>query len=122
MAGEEDAAAAARREQEAATVAAASHKQEAAQALALSEAATIASLHAQAYGVLNIKALVPIVLDLTSPSYNKWRGLFLVTLGKYADADQPQDEIKSVGFPIFHGGNSRTNMWSTNYRMQFALG
>ncbi|EAY83991.1 hypothetical protein OsI_39218 [Oryza sativa Indica Group] len=45
------------------------------------------TLHAQAVSVLNVKALVPVVLDLGAANYTKWRGLFLVTLGKYALAD-----------------------------------
>ncbi|XP_062230138.1 uncharacterized protein LOC133927746 [Phragmites australis] len=49
-------------------------------------AATIA-LHAQAAAILNIKSLVPVVLDLTSPHFNRWRGLFLNTLERYALAD-----------------------------------
>ncbi|XP_062208877.1 uncharacterized protein LOC133910525 [Phragmites australis] len=58
-----------------------------AQAVALSEATTIASLHAQAVTVLSIKSLVPVVLDLHSPHYSKWRGLFLLAVGKYALSD-----------------------------------
>ena len=61
--------------------------QETARALAFSEAAAIASLHAQAYSVINIRALVPVVLDLASSTFTKWRGLFLITLGKYALSD-----------------------------------
>jgi len=49
-------------------------------------AATVA-LRAQAAAIVNIKALVPIVLDLTSPHFNRWRGLFLYTLERYALAD-----------------------------------
>ncbi|XP_062230074.1 uncharacterized protein LOC133927645 [Phragmites australis] len=46
-----------------------------------------ASLHAQAVAVLNVKTLVPVTLDLAAANYTKWRGLFLVILGKYALAD-----------------------------------
>ncbi|XP_062232780.1 uncharacterized protein LOC133930092 [Phragmites australis] len=48
---------------------------------------TTASLHAQAVAVLNVKTLVPVTLDLAAANYTKWRGLFLVILGKYALAD-----------------------------------
>nr|ABB47557.2 retrotransposon protein, putative, unclassified [Oryza sativa Japonica Group] len=34
--------------------------------------------------VLNVKALVPVVLDLGAVNYTKWCVLFLITLGKYA--------------------------------------
>jgi hypothetical protein len=48
------------------------------------EADAIADLHAQAIGVINIKNLIPVVLDLATPHYNRWCHLFLLTLGKYA--------------------------------------
>ncbi|XP_062208957.1 uncharacterized protein LOC133910652 [Phragmites australis] len=50
-------------------------------------AAATAALHAQAAAILNIKSLVPVILDLTSPHFNRWRGLFLNTLERYALAD-----------------------------------
>jgi hypothetical protein len=56
-------------------------------ALAGEVAAATAALHAQAAAVVNIKFLVPLVLDLTSPHFNRWRGLFLNTLERYALAD-----------------------------------
>lgn len=51
------------------------------------EATTIAALHAQAVAVINIRALIPVVLDYDSPNYTKWRGLFLLLVGKYALSD-----------------------------------
>jgi hypothetical protein len=42
------------------------------------------ALWAQATAVVNVKALIPIVLDKTTDSYTKWRGIFLTVLGKYA--------------------------------------
>lgn len=51
------------------------------------EANTIAALHAQAVAVVNIRTLVPIVLDADAPNYTKWRGLFLLVVGKYALSD-----------------------------------
>jgi hypothetical protein len=50
-------------------------------------AAATAALHAQAVAILNVKSLVPIVLDFTSPHFNRWRGLFLNTLERYALVD-----------------------------------
>lgn len=44
----------------------------------------VAALHAQALGILNVRALVPVVLDLAAPSFSKWRCLMLLALGKYA--------------------------------------
>lgn len=49
-----------------------------------SGADAVDALHAQAVSVLNVKALVPVVLDLGSANYSKCRCLFLVTLSKYA--------------------------------------
>jgi len=50
-----------------------------------SEAAAIAHLHSQAAAVQNIKHLIPIVLELQSSSnYSKWRGYFLLTLGRFS--------------------------------------
>ena len=46
-----------------------------------------ADVHAAAIVVLNIKVLVPVILDRASNNYNHWRALFLVVLGKYALTD-----------------------------------
>jgi hypothetical protein len=34
--------------------------------------------------LINVKALIPIVLEQDANNYSKWCGLFLVVLGKYA--------------------------------------
>jgi len=47
----------------------------------------VPALHTQALGILNIRALVPVTLDLDAPSFSKWRRLMLLALGKYALAD-----------------------------------
>lgn len=47
----------------------------------------LAALHAQVVSVLNIKALVPITLDIAAANFTRWRGLFLVALSKYALTD-----------------------------------
>jgi hypothetical protein len=53
-----------------------------------SEAAAIAHLHSQAAAVQNIKHLIPIVLEFQSSSnYSKWRGYFLLTLGRFSLKD-----------------------------------
>ena len=51
------------------------------------DADTLVALHQQAISVLNIKALIPVTLDLTAGNYTRWRGMFLVVLGKYALTD-----------------------------------
>jgi hypothetical protein len=47
----------------------------------------VTALHTQALGILNIRSLVSVVLDLATPSFSKWRRLILLVLGKYALAD-----------------------------------
>ncbi|XP_012699143.1 uncharacterized protein LOC105913792 [Setaria italica] len=47
------------------------------------EAAHVA-IWAQATAVVNVKALIPVILDQATNTYTKWRGMFLTVLGKYA--------------------------------------
>jgi hypothetical protein len=42
------------------------------------------TLWAQATTIVNVKALIPIILDKAMDTYTKWRGKFLTVLGKYA--------------------------------------
>jgi hypothetical protein len=46
-----------------------------------------AAVHTQALAVINIKVLVPITLDRIANNYDRWRKVFLVTLGKYVLTD-----------------------------------
>lgn len=69
---------------EEARIAAARREEARAAAYAAQVAAATAALHSQAVAVLNIKALVPITLDLASPNFPRWRALFVNTLEKYA--------------------------------------
>lgn len=62
----------------------------------------MANIHAQAAGVQNIWALVPVVLDLTSPHYNKWRDLVLLTLGRYSLADHVTSDAAFPDDPAWH--------------------
>jgi hypothetical protein len=43
------------------------------------EAASIANLHAQVVVFQNTRSLVPVVHNLLSPHYNRWRNLVLLT-------------------------------------------
>jgi len=52
--------------------------------LLLHEAAALLNLHAQAVAVQSIRSLVPVVLDVNSGSYSRWREQFLLTLSKYS--------------------------------------
>jgi hypothetical protein len=42
------------------------------------------ALWAQATAVVNVKALIPVILDQATNTYTKWRGMFITVLGKYA--------------------------------------
>jgi hypothetical protein len=42
------------------------------------------AIWAQATAVVNVKAMIPILLDKATGTYTKWRGMFLTVLGKYA--------------------------------------
>jgi hypothetical protein len=41
------------------------------------------AIWAQATAIINVKALIPVVLDQATNTYTKWRGMFLIVLGKY---------------------------------------
>jgi hypothetical protein len=42
------------------------------------------ALWVQATAVVNVKALIPVLLDQATNTYTKWHGMFLTVLGKYA--------------------------------------
>jgi hypothetical protein len=56
----------------------------------------IAMLHVQAVSVLNIKALIPVVLDNLLPNYNRWKTLFLNTLSKYKLIDHVINDVSAA--------------------------
>jgi hypothetical protein len=53
-------------------------------ALLQHEATALLNLHAQAVAVQNIRALVPLLLDVNSTFYSRWRESFLLTLIKFS--------------------------------------
>jgi hypothetical protein len=55
--------------------------------------AVIPVLHVQEVSVLNIKALVPVILDNLSLNYNQWKTLFLNTFGMYKLTDHVIDDV-----------------------------
>jgi hypothetical protein len=57
---------------------------------------TVATLHAQVVSILNIKSMIPVYLDNLSPHYNRWKTLFLNTLGKYELSDHVLTDIHPV--------------------------
>ena len=68
------------------------------QALLLHEAAAIANLHAQAVAVQNIRALVPVVLDLNAGNYTRWHDQ-LLTVGKYSLQAHVLQDDQAPTFP-----------------------
>jgi hypothetical protein len=48
------------------------------------DAALTTHLHAQAADLQNIRSVVTIVLEPSSPDYKRWRDLVLLTLRRYA--------------------------------------
>ncbi|XP_062233910.1 uncharacterized protein LOC133931113 [Phragmites australis] len=63
------------------------------------EVASIAALHAQAVAVINIRSLIPVVLDGESPNYTTWRSLFLLVVGKYELSDHVLSDIAYPDVP-----------------------
>uniref|UniRef100_A0A0E0LAR4 Uncharacterized protein n=1 Tax=Oryza punctata TaxID=4537 RepID=A0A0E0LAR4_ORYPU len=59
-----------------------------------------AALHYQAIGVLNVKSIIPVVLDVQAANYTKWRGIFLVALGKYDLQDHVLADVQLPTTPI----------------------
>ncbi|KAG8058663.1 hypothetical protein GUJ93_ZPchr0002g24747 [Zizania palustris] len=51
------------------------------------EAAVLLNLHAQAVAVHNIRTLIPLVLDVNSVFFARWRESFLLTVGKFSLQD-----------------------------------
>ena len=60
-----------------------------------------ADVHAAAIAVLNIKVLVPVILDRASNNYNHWRALFLIVLGKYALTDHVLTDVVNADRPAW---------------------
>lgn len=75
------------------------------------EAATIANLHAQAAGVQNIRALVPVILDPLSSHYNRWRDLVLLTLERYALADHVLSDATFPAVPSWRRMDAVVLSW-----------
>jgi hypothetical protein len=57
------------------------------------DAALTAHLHAQAVGLQNIRSVVTIVLEPSSPNYKRWRDLMLLTLRRYALNDHVLSDV-----------------------------
>jgi hypothetical protein len=50
-------------------------------------------LHTQAAGLMNIRSVVRIVLEPSSPDYKRWRDLVLLTLRRYALDDHVLSDV-----------------------------
>ena len=73
--------------------------------------AKYAAVHAAAIAVLNIKVLVPLVLDRTADNYNRWRAMFLVVLGKYALTDHVLSDVVNADRPAWVQMNCTVLTW-----------
>lgn len=87
----------------------ADEKREAAYAAEL--ASVTAALHAQAMGILNIRSLVPVTLDITSPHYNRWCGLVLTTLECYPLDDHVLEDVDFSDDVTWRRLNSTVRSW-----------
>jgi hypothetical protein len=105
MAGDADAAATAAAK-EAANKARAEAARRAEEARLRSEAldnyeAAHEAIWATATAVVNIKGMIPIILDKAANTYTKWRGMFLSVLGKYALASHVLDDDVLPEHPVW---------------------
>jgi hypothetical protein len=73
--------------------------------------ARYAAVHAAAIAVLNIKVLVPLVLDRAADNYNQWHALFLTVLGKYALMDHVLSDIINTDRPAWVQMNCTVLTW-----------
>jgi hypothetical protein len=73
--------------------------------------AKYAAVHAAAIGVLNIKVLVPLVLDRAADNYNRWRAMFLTVLGKYALIDHVLSDVVNANRPAWVQMNCTVLTW-----------
>src|SRR6266508_3714854 len=71
----------------------------------------VASLHAQAAGVQNIRSLVPIVLDPASSTCAHWRDLVLLTLQRYALDDHVLTDVGYLPVPSCRRMDSVVLSW-----------
>jgi hypothetical protein len=70
-----------------------------------------AAVHAAAIAVVNIKVLIPLVLDRAANNYNRWRSLFLVVLGKYALRDHVLTDVVHADRPTWVQMDCTTLTW-----------
>ena len=73
--------------------------------------AKYANVHAATIAVLNIKVLVPLVLDRAADNYNRWRSMFLVVLGKYALTDHVLSDVVNADRPAWVQMNCTVLTW-----------
>jgi hypothetical protein len=59
------------------------------------------AIWATATAVVNIKGMIPIVLDKATGTYTKWRGMFLTVLGKYALTPHVLDDVALPERPVW---------------------
>jgi hypothetical protein len=69
------------------------------------------AVHAASIAVLNIKVLVPLVLDRAADNYNRWHAVFLTVLGKYALTDHVLSDVVNADRPVWVQMNCTVLTW-----------
>jgi hypothetical protein len=68
------------------------------------------AIWAQATTIVNVKALIPVVLDQAMNTYTKWRGMFLTILGKYVLTRHVLKDEAFPAHPVGAGGLRRVDV------------
>lgn len=72
------------------------------------------NLHAQEVAVQNIRALVPLVLDVTSTFYARWRESFLLTVGWFSLQDHALSDVAMPASPDWVRMDYLVRSWITS--------
>ena len=80
-------------------------------ALLQQEASVLLNLHAQAVSVQNIRSLVPLLLDVNSTFYGRWKQSFLDVLGKYSLQSHVLSDAVSPHSPSWVRMNCVVRTW-----------
>jgi len=80
-------------------------------ALLQQEASVLLNLHAQAVSVQNIRSLVPLLLDVNSTFYGRWKQSFLDVLGKYSLQSHVLSDVVSPHSPSWVRMNCVVRTW-----------
>jgi hypothetical protein len=82
-------------------------------ALLQHEAAALINLHAQAVAVQNIRLLVPLMLDVASAFYGRWRESVLLVVGRYSLERHILSDVAALGSPDWVRMDCVVKSWIT---------